>query len=243
MANPNYPMQPMPQQPAQQQPQQRPPPQPDQAVSPVVRNGAPKAVPVVVSAGLAIGVFCGLLFGVGIDKEEAVAGTATAAEPDKADAKPATKPEPEKPKTAVAKPKTVAVADAKTGSGSDTKVAEPTAAVPEKPPEKSEKPPEKSDGSAAVVAPPPAAKLIGKLTITVKPDAIAKSAKIFVDGVAVENNQYTVDLTDKLDTKTKEARTSVKVAVKAAGYKDLERSVEIVASARPTSRTSLLPIS
>src|SRR3954468_21673179 len=36
-----------------------------------VKRGTSKAVPVVVSAGLAVGVFCGLLFGVGVDKGEA----------------------------------------------------------------------------------------------------------------------------------------------------------------------------
>src|SRR5512139_3234323 len=37
-----------------------------------MRRGTSKAVPIVVSAGLAVGVFCGLLFGVG-KKNEAVA--------------------------------------------------------------------------------------------------------------------------------------------------------------------------
>src|SRR6478752_957342 len=36
-----------------------------------VRRGTSKAVPVVVSAGLAVGVFCGLLFGVGTGKAKA----------------------------------------------------------------------------------------------------------------------------------------------------------------------------
>jgi len=40
------------------------------------RRGAPKIVPVIVSAGLAVGVFCGLLFGLGTGKEEAAAAPA-----------------------------------------------------------------------------------------------------------------------------------------------------------------------
>src|SRR5690606_35233546 len=41
-----------------------------------IRRGTSKAVPIVVSAGLAVGVFCGLLFGVGTGKEEAAAAPA-----------------------------------------------------------------------------------------------------------------------------------------------------------------------
>ena len=40
------------------------------AVRPM-RRGTSKAIPVVVSAGLAVGVFCGLLFGVGTGKNNA----------------------------------------------------------------------------------------------------------------------------------------------------------------------------
>jgi hypothetical protein len=40
---------------------------------PVRRGGVSKAVPVVVSAGLAVGVFCGLLFGIGTGKKDAIA--------------------------------------------------------------------------------------------------------------------------------------------------------------------------
>src|SRR3954470_22176904 len=36
-----------------------------------MRRGSPKIVPVVVSAGLAVGVFCGLLFGLGTGKSNA----------------------------------------------------------------------------------------------------------------------------------------------------------------------------
>jgi len=36
-----------------------------------MKRGTSKAIPVVVSAGLAVGVFCGLLFGVGTGKSNA----------------------------------------------------------------------------------------------------------------------------------------------------------------------------
>src|SRR6476620_8117833 len=54
-----------------------------------MRRGTSKAVPVVVSAGLAIGVFCGLLFGVGTGKDEAHASPAKGND---------VKPPPEEPK-------------------------------------------------------------------------------------------------------------------------------------------------
>src|SRR5690349_14216371 len=65
------------------------------------RRGTSKAVPIVVSAGLAVGVFFGLLFGVG-KKSEAVA-----APPDKtakAESKAATPSKPAEAKPAEAKP-------------------------------------------------------------------------------------------------------------------------------------------
>ena len=81
MANPSYPMQPQMQgmQPMQQ-PQQGPPP----AAQRPARGGTSRAVPVVVSAGLAVGVFCGLLFGLGTGEEDlAAASTSASTTPDK----------------------------------------------------------------------------------------------------------------------------------------------------------------
>jgi hypothetical protein len=65
MANPSYP---------QMSPQMNPSMQqmPMGARRPI-RRGTSKAVPVVVSAGLAVGVFCGLLFGLGTGKDDAIA--------------------------------------------------------------------------------------------------------------------------------------------------------------------------
>ena len=80
MATPNYgnqmgmAMQQMQQQ--QQQQQQQPgmvQPQPAAPPPRPVRRGTSKAVPVVMSAGLAVGVFCGLLFGLGTGNEGALA--------------------------------------------------------------------------------------------------------------------------------------------------------------------------
>ena len=58
MATPGYPQQMPPMGPPMMGAPMMPPPRP-------IRRGTSKAVPIVVSAGLAVGVFCGLLFGVG----------------------------------------------------------------------------------------------------------------------------------------------------------------------------------
>src|SRR5687768_3934095 len=77
MANPGYPPGPM--QPPMGGPPMGGPPMggPPQMQPPpraqVVRKGTSKAVPIVVSAGLAIGTFCGLLFGLGTGAEDAIA--------------------------------------------------------------------------------------------------------------------------------------------------------------------------
>ncbi|MEO8706445.1 MAG: hypothetical protein ABI867_40820 [Kofleriaceae bacterium] len=222
MANP-YPMQP--------QMQQQPQPQMGGGATPPrpVKSGTSKAVPVVVSAGLSIGVFCGLLFGLGIDKEEAVAATTTSApkpaKPETAEVPAPFRPDP--PKVAPVAPKQVATAGsagsaetkpAAAGSGSDAKPAAGSGATVEKP------------------ATP--GKVIGKLTITVKPEAIAKTAKIFIDGKQIDTNVYELDLTDKLDAKKNEARKSVKVLVKSSGYKDIERTVDIVAAPNSDNNNS-----
>src|SRR5690242_149786 len=69
MANPSYPQ-------MGQMPMGAPPPMGPPTMNRPMRRGVSKAVPVVVSAGLAVGVFCGLLFGLGTDKDEANAAPA-----------------------------------------------------------------------------------------------------------------------------------------------------------------------
>jgi hypothetical protein len=121
-----------------------------------IRRGTSKAVPVVVSAGLAVGVFCGLLFGVGTGKTEASA--ATAPKDDKAEVK---------KDVAVATPDPAKTPEApKTGS---TAVAT-TAVTP--PPTTSKPPPVEVPKTA-------------KLTVHIKPEAAASAAKIMVDGKEV----------------------------------------------------------
>src|SRR5678815_5989595 len=75
MVNPGYP-------PQMQQPGMMPmrPSGPGIPMAGAVRKGTPKIVPIVVSAGLAVGVFCGLYFGLGTgEPATAEAGTTTTA--------------------------------------------------------------------------------------------------------------------------------------------------------------------
>jgi hypothetical protein len=123
-----------------------------------MRRGTPKIVPVIVSAGLAVGVFCGLLFGLGTGKDEAAAANAPkkgsvmsddSAAPEGLGAT-AALPAPPKGSAAVAPP----TAPPATGSGS---------------------------GTATVAAQEPTIKTV-KLTIKIKPEAAAADPKIVVDG-------------------------------------------------------------
>jgi hypothetical protein len=125
-----------------------------------VRRGTSKAVPIVVSAGLAVGVFCGLLFGVGKKSEAVAAGPATTEKKDDKDkAAPAGlgASDPVKPTPPAA------------GSAAGSAVVAAGSAAPTVPP-----------------TPPVTVPKTIKLTVTVKPDGAAKDAKLMIDGQAVE---------------------------------------------------------
>jgi len=222
MANPGYPMQPMMQPPQMGQPMGAPP------RAQVVRQGTSRAVPVVVSAGLAIGVFCGLLFGLGIDKDEAVAATTTSAPTKKKTDTDV--PEPFQPTTAKVPPK-AAVATPAAGSNTATP---PAAGSNTTPPAAGSntaatKPPTAGAGSATIAA---VVKPTGKLTIEVMPEAIAKTAKITVDGKELEGNVFEIDLSD---VKSEPKKKTVKVVVKASGYKDVEQKLDLLAGEEGTT--------
>ncbi len=188
------------------------PPQQPQQLTPAqmiaqkpIKRGTSKAVPVVVSAGLAVGVFCGLLFGVGVDKGEAAPPSTS--HPMKKDGTPDTDvptalqptvnegPKKDPPKAGSDSGSAVAAA----GSGS----AAPAAGS--------------GSGSAvAAVAKP-------KLVIEVSPSDAA-GAKILVDGKEITG----ASLEYELDPATNKAKTpSVVVTVKAPGYKDAEQKVSL----------------
>jgi hypothetical protein len=172
--------------------------------APVMRSGTSKAVPVVISAGLAVGVFCGLLFGLGVEKDKTAVAAPTTTTTKQADPEvpepfqpTATKPTPPA-KTPDTKPTGSPIAVAAAGSGSGAK-------------------PAAGSGSATIPAKPTA-----KLTIEITPEAVAKSATITVDGKELEQNALEVDLGDA-------KKKDVKVLIKAAGYKDVEQKVEVLA--------------
>jgi hypothetical protein len=180
-----------------------------------MRRGTPKAVPVMVSAGLAIGVFCGLLFGLGTGEDDAQAdttkekkfvGTKIDGTDESATTPGAVGPTPPKSVTdgtlatgTIKEPKGSAAGSATAGAAQGS-AAGTTA------------------GSAATVVPPPTVKM-AKLVISLKPDTV-KDAKITVDGTEVQNNTLEVSLGDK-------TKKEVVVTVKAPGFKDLEQKLEV----------------
>jgi hypothetical protein len=167
-----------------------------------MRRGMSKAVPIVVSAGLAVGVFCGLLFGVG-KKNEAVASSASGSAKEEAKGPPAapaglgaSAPTPPPAQGSAAKP---AAGSATVAAGS----AAPTA-------------PAAPAGSAAT-APAVDDKKMTKLIVVVKTAGAAKDAKLFVDGNAV----------DGLTTELPVDKKTAKVEVKASGYRSYEKKLDL----------------
>lgn len=173
-----------------------------------IRRGTSKAVPVVVSAGLAVGVFCGLLFGVGTGKEAALA--APSASNVKKTTEEEAKPEPgAAPKGLGATPAQPPPPKAGSGAGSGSAVAVAaagSAAVP-------------AAGSGAGSAKPAVEeKKVIKLTFKLKPDSAAKDAKITIDGNDIEG------LAGEIAGDAKK----FKVEVKASGYRTLEKTFDVV---------------
>ena len=166
-----------------------------------MRRGTSKVVPVVVSAGLAIGVFCGLLFGLGTGKHEAdaqpAAGSNTKTGSDTGET-PA--PTPDKGNLLDPSKTPAAGSAAQAGSGSGSAVAAAGSAA--------------GSGSAAVKPPGPPTV---KLTIQIKPEAAAKVAKIEVNGKEITGTS--IDL--PVDTKV------AKVSVTATGYHSASSAVDM----------------
>jgi hypothetical protein len=215
------------------------------APPPQVKRGTSKAVPVVVSAGLAVGVFCGLLFGLGTgDAVEAVAAPAPKTDKvKKADGDvndsfaPKTKVADNKPadtKPADTKPADTKPADTKTDAKpDDTKPADTKTDTKPADTKTDTKPADtKTDAKPADTktdTKPAAKKVVGKLIIELKPESVLKIAKITIDGKPLDGPMFELDMTDmKPDPKKNEIRKAVKVSIRASGYRDLDRVVEIV---------------
>lgn len=171
-----------------------------------MRRGTSKVVPVVVSAGLAIGVFCGLLFGLGTGKHEADAQPATGSNGKTGSDTAATPaPTPDKgnlldPSKTPAAGSAAQAGSAAAGSGAGSAVAAAGSAA--------------GSGSAAVKPPGPPTV---KLTIQIKPEAAAKVAKIEVNGKEITGTS--IDL--PVDTKV------AKVSVTATGYHSASSAVDM----------------
>jgi hypothetical protein len=185
------------------------------------KRGVSKAVPVVVSAGLAVGVFCGLLFGLGTGGETAHA------EPSKGNN---VHPNSGTDDTPTPTPTATATPAPKTGGGvgSGSGGANPVAATTGSGAASAAKPAATGSGTGSA-----AAVNVAKLTIEVQPPAAALVAKITVDGKDISAATgampaaagsaapppVSIDL--PADTKT------VKVAVTAAGYHSIDKKVDV----------------
>ncbi len=216
MANPYPPNPGMPMQ-QHQQPMQQPPRGPS-----VARQGTSRAVPVVVSAGLAVGVFCGLLFGVGVP-DDATASPSTgnnvkAADPSEPTPTPSTSASTAtKPATPATKPATPVAAGsgsgapattttaAGTGAGSATTTTKPAAGA--------------GSGSATATVAAPAVQKV-KIVVVVKPDTVAATAKITIDKTEITGGMTELEIPS-------DGKKEVKVIVKASGYKTVEQKVEV----------------
>lgn len=155
-------------------------PRPAMLPRPPVRQGTSKMVPVVVSAGLAIGVFCGLLFGLGTKR-------ATAAEP---------------PKTADTK---VAAADPSAGSGAPTPAPTPSTPPPAAtPPPAEPAAPAKELTKLVVEIKPDEAAAVAKVyvdgaelsgtTTDIETGAGTKKVKVAVKATGFKDGEQEVDL-------------------------------------------------
>jgi hypothetical protein len=246
MANP-YPPQPGYGQPPQQQPQQpgygQPPPgfAPPPGVGPQgqpprpqpARRGTSRAVPVVVSAGLAIGVFCGLLFGLGTGDEVIASPAATKPVETTENKIPVPPRIGQTPSTPSAGSGSAAVATAGSGSaavpaagsGSGSAAApsagsgSATVATAGAGSGSAAVAAGAGSGSAAVTTPPPVAKVF-KVKFTFDPESVASNAKITVDGKAIDGDEAEVDLGTA-------AKKDVKIVVKASGYRTFEQKVTV----------------
>lgn len=143
---------------------------------PPMRQGTSKVVPVVVSAGLAVGVFCGLLFGVGTGKHSEAA-------PEKASNN-AKRPEDSFTPESMANPNVKIPDKNAPKAGSNAAVAAKAG----------------SDATGSGAAEP--AIKPTKLIVEIKPEAAAAGAKVFVDSKPIEGMSVDIPLDPGATKKT-----------------------------------------
>jgi hypothetical protein len=173
------------------------------------KRGVSKAVPVVVSAGLAVGVFCGLLFGLGTGDQSASAGPAKGNNLKAMGSGSDAAPVPDKGAgpaglgaTAAAPPPKATGSATGSGSGSNAVVAAAATGS--------------GAGSGSAAKPTD----IAKLTIEIEPAAAASVAKIQIDGKDMEGTSIDLPADKK----------NVKVSVTATGYHSIEnKKVDVTA--------------
>jgi hypothetical protein len=210
----------------------------------VVRRGTSKAVPIVVSAGLAVGVFCGLLFGLGVESTAATTPTTVVTKADKkndgfnvapAEANPsANNPIPAKT-TPAASTGSGSAAPAATGSGSAAPAAAtgsgsaaPAAgtgsgsAAPAAGTGSGSAAPVAGtgSGSAAPTKTEPVVATKAKVIVEITPEAAAKDAHVSIDGSDVTTMTNEIDL-------GKTGKKTIKVKVTSTGYKTVEQKVDL----------------
>lgn len=199
MAAPGYPQ-------MGQMPPMGGPPMGAQPMPRPVRQGTSKAVPVVVSAGLAVGVFCGLLFGVGTGKDEAVAAPASGNNVKK-DGEAEPMPEPGAAPKGLGATAAQPVPPNNTGSGAGSAVVAAAGSAA----------PAVGAGSGSA-KPAVEEKKVIKLTFKPKPDAAAEIATLTIDGKEVDG------LTTEIPLDTK----SITYEVEAKGYRTYKKTLTIV---------------
>jgi hypothetical protein len=172
-----------------------------------VRQGTSHIVPVVVAAGLAVGVFCGLLFGLGTKHEVAPSRGSTGAK----------QSEESQIQTAQVSMGTKLPPRSATGSAGSAAAGATGSAAPAGN--------AGGSGSAAAGAGGPPGPGPGKLKIDIEPETAAHAAKVFVDGIQITGT--TVDIPFDGDATKK----SVKIVVKVPGYKDMEKTIEVESDA------------
>lgn len=178
-------------------------------------QGTSRLVPVAVSAGLAVGVFCGLLFGLGTGKRDASAEPPTMASNGVKRTEDSNTPESLNPNVKIPD-KNAPQAGSNTGSAVAVETGSAGANAGSAG--------GAGAGSAAVGANAGSAEPAGKTTklvVEIKPEKIARSAKISIDGKEITGNTAEIALPPEMTKK------KVEVLVKAPGYNDERQEIEV----------------
>ena len=181
----------------------------------MTRRGTPKAVPIVVSAGLAIGVFCGLYFGLGTGEKPAEAQAASAKTGDNVP-----------PSAAPATNETTNFKSAPIDPSTGKPAVDPTA-VPGTDPAAAGTPPTPGTDPAAAGTPtpptPPTPAAPAEVSVELTFEVTPPEATVTIDDEPVTGGKATIKFTG--DEKT------FRVVGKASGFKSYDKKVTIAKDA------------